>query len=262
MSKACDDLLSCGQVKGISVEHAATGIVPFSFVAVKGVRMGVRPCTHAFQTWRGAVPVRKAALQIHFVFVSCAVALQGDEIRELKTSKADKATLQPHIDALIALKTGYKQAAGKAYVAPGATSNPSNAKQAKQPKAANKVPVEHNAGKKGVSGGKQAGGAKTGQTSRGLPSPPTAKGAVMEDGKPNLENLSQHLVAFSYVSGLSRPRYRYHVNPRDTIGTKLLSSGRLVDGKRQWVMIIHPSSIACKTLQPQVVVTTHCQSQD
>lgn len=51
---------------------------------------------------------------------------KGDEIRELKKSKPDKATIQPHIDALIALKTQYKDETGKAYVAPGATANASS----------------------------------------------------------------------------------------------------------------------------------------
>lgn len=60
---------------------------------------------------------------------------KGDEIRELKKSKADKATLQPHIDALIALKTQFKDETGKAYVAPGATANASGGGGAKkQPK--------------------------------------------------------------------------------------------------------------------------------
>lgn len=61
---------------------------------------------------------------------------KGDEIRELKKSKADKAALQPHIDALIALKTQYKDETGKAYVAPGATANASGGSGGakKQPK--------------------------------------------------------------------------------------------------------------------------------
>lgn len=37
--------------------------------------------------------------------------------------------------------------------------------------------------------------------SRGLPAPPKVKGPVMENGKPHLENLAQHLLAFSYVAG-------------------------------------------------------------
>lgn len=41
---------------------------------------------------------------------------QGLELRELKKSKPDKATLQPHIDTLIALKAQYKEKTGKDYV--------------------------------------------------------------------------------------------------------------------------------------------------
>ncbi len=55
--------------------------------------------------------------------ISAKIVAKGDEIRELKKSKPDKAALQPHIDALIALKTEYKNEAGKPYVAPGATAN-------------------------------------------------------------------------------------------------------------------------------------------
>lgn len=60
-----------------------------------------------------------------FVFSCPRLFYKGDEIRELKKSKADKAALQPHIDALIALKTQYKDETGKAYVAPGGTANAS-----------------------------------------------------------------------------------------------------------------------------------------
>lgn len=69
----------------------------------------------------------------------------------------------------------------------------------KEPKAANKAPAVHNAGKKGSAA--KGGGAPGGDVSRGLPPPPATKGPVMENGKANLENLSQHLAAFSYVAG-------------------------------------------------------------
>lgn len=55
----------------------------------------------------------------------------------------------------------------------------------------------HNAGKKKAAAGGNAGG----DVSRGLPPPPKAKGPVMENGKPHLENLAQHLLSFSYVAG-------------------------------------------------------------
>lgn len=123
---------------------------------------------------------------------------QGDEIRELKKSKPDKATIKPFIDALITLKTQYLQEAGKAYVAPGATAAPANSKP-KETKKPAKKPAEHNAGKKGsVSKGGGGGG---GDVSRGLPPPPRANGPVMENGKPRLENLAQHLLGYSYVTG-------------------------------------------------------------
>eukprot|EP00904_Undaria_pinnatifida_P011963 jgi/Undpi1/7898/HiC_scaffold_24.g10370.m1 len=128
--------------------------------------------------------------------ISAKIVAKGEEIRELKKSKADKATLTPHIDALIALKTQYKEETGKAYVAPGAVVAST---KPKEPKAANKAPAVHNAGKKGSAA--KGGGAPAGDVSRGLPPPPAAKGPVMENGKANLENLSQHLAAFSYVAG-------------------------------------------------------------
>lgn len=53
------------------------------------------------------------------------IQTKGEEIRDLKKSKPEKATLQPHIDALVALKTQYKDETGKPYVAPGATANAS-----------------------------------------------------------------------------------------------------------------------------------------
>ncbi|CAN0530102.1 unnamed protein product, partial [Laminaria digitata] len=42
-------------------------------------------------------------------------AKQGLEIRELKKSKPDKATITPHINALLSLKAQYKEKAGKDY---------------------------------------------------------------------------------------------------------------------------------------------------
>eukprot|EP00752_Nemacystus_decipiens_P011622 g10317.t1 len=125
------------------------------------------------------------------------IVAKGDEIRELKKSKADKATLQPHIDALIALKTQYKDETGKAYVAPGATANASGGGGAKKQPKKVAAPAGHNAGKKKGDAAASAGD----DASRGLPPPPAAKGPVMENGKPHLENLAQHLLAFSYVAG-------------------------------------------------------------
>ena len=69
----------------------------------------------------------------------------------------------------------------------------------KETKAAAKTPAVHNAGKKGSAA--KGGAVGGGDVSRGLPPPPAAKGPVMENGKANLENLAQHLVAFSYVAG-------------------------------------------------------------
>lgn len=42
---------------------------------------------------------------------------------------------------------------------------------------------------------------KGGSTSRGLPPVAAVAGPLMEDGKPNLHSLAQHLVDFSYVGG-------------------------------------------------------------
>lgn len=50
---------------------------------------------------------------------------QGLEIRELKKSKPDKATIQPHIDALLSLKGEYKEKAGKDYAPPAAATSSS-----------------------------------------------------------------------------------------------------------------------------------------
>lgn len=59
---------------------------------------------------------------------------QGDEIRELKKSKPDKATMKLHVDELLALKAQYKEETGKDYApAPAAAAAPPSAK-AKAPK--------------------------------------------------------------------------------------------------------------------------------
>ena len=52
---------------------------------------------------------------------------QGLEIRELKKSKPDKATIKPHIDALLSLKAQYKDKAGKDYApSPAAAAAPAD----------------------------------------------------------------------------------------------------------------------------------------
>lgn len=54
---------------------------------------------------------------------------QGDEIRELKKSKPDKATMKPHVDELLALKGQYKEEAGRDYApSPAAAVAPASAK--------------------------------------------------------------------------------------------------------------------------------------
>ncbi|CAM9921001.1 unnamed protein product, partial [Sphacelaria rigidula] len=45
---------------------------------------------------------------------------QGDEIRELKKSKPDKAVIMPHVDELKSLKAQYKTKTGKDYAPPAA----------------------------------------------------------------------------------------------------------------------------------------------
>jgi hypothetical protein len=48
-----------------------------------------------------------------------AIAAKGEEIRQLKAKKADKATIQPAVDALLALKKEYKNVTGGEYAPPG-----------------------------------------------------------------------------------------------------------------------------------------------
>lgn len=63
----------------------------------------------------------------------CVPPEQGLEIRELKASKADKAALKPHIDALLSLKAEYKEKAGKDYAPGPAAAQPAKAKEAPAP---------------------------------------------------------------------------------------------------------------------------------
>jgi len=48
-----------------------------------------------------------------------AIAAKGEEIRQLKAKKADKATIQPAVDALLALKQEFKNVTGGEYAPPG-----------------------------------------------------------------------------------------------------------------------------------------------
>lgn len=69
---------------------------------------------------------------------------QGDEIRELKKSKPDKATITPFVEDLKALKAQYKAETGKDYAAAGAApaavaKAPTSSKTESGPKQAKKV---------------------------------------------------------------------------------------------------------------------------
>ncbi|EWM22412.1 seryl-trna synthetase [Nannochloropsis gaditana] len=64
-----------------------------------------------------------------------AIAAKGEEIRQLKLKKADKATVQPHVETLLSLKRDYKAATGEEYAAPsaGQAQNPKPAVRALNP---------------------------------------------------------------------------------------------------------------------------------
>ncbi|XP_013179002.1 PREDICTED: bifunctional glutamate/proline--tRNA ligase-like, partial [Papilio xuthus] len=50
--------------------------------------------------------------------LSADIARQGDRVRELKTNKADKATIDAEVKKLLELKAQYQTETGSAYVAP------------------------------------------------------------------------------------------------------------------------------------------------
>lgn len=64
--------------------------------------------------------------------ISALIEAKGQEIRTLKTAKAAKDALKPHIDELLLLKSRFKATTGSDYVAPG---------QEKKSKPAAKSPV-------------------------------------------------------------------------------------------------------------------------
>mmetsp|Transcript_25767 Transcript_25767/g.80681 ORF Transcript_25767/g.80681 Transcript_25767/m.80681 type:complete len:255 (-) Transcript_25767:302-1066(-) len=72
--------------------------------------------------------------------VAAQIVAKGDEIRTLKGDGLGKADLQPHIDALLALKAEYKRVTGEDYKAPG--SDASKKKKKKQPPQEQKEPGE------------------------------------------------------------------------------------------------------------------------
>jgi len=75
--------------------------------------------------------------------ISQNIANLGDEIRQLKSQKASKETLQPKIDQLLALKNQYKQVSGQDYTPPG-TSKPATEKP-KEEKKTKATPTNNNA---------------------------------------------------------------------------------------------------------------------
>jgi len=63
--------------------------------------------------------------------ISSAIAAQGDKIRDMKASKADKATLKPEIDKLLSLKADYKAETGTDWK-PGAGTKPAATPKVKE----------------------------------------------------------------------------------------------------------------------------------
>jgi len=57
-------------------------------------------------------PTADIAVSPEVAALAAEIATKGDKIRELKAAKADKETLQPHLDELIALKDRHKELTG------------------------------------------------------------------------------------------------------------------------------------------------------
>jgi WHEP-TRS domain len=133
--------------------------------------------------------------------IAAKIVSAGDAIRDLKKAKADKAALQPHIDALLALKKEYKEVTGKDYAAPGAAAAPAAAAA--------------NGGSKAKGGAAAAGGAgdskKSDKKSDKKPAAaagtaaaaaaPKAPPAVLTNGTVDYAVLNSHLLAHSFVGG-------------------------------------------------------------
>lgn len=62
------------------------------------------------------------------------IIAQGNKIRELKSSKADKAAIKAEVDVLLALKAEYKSIAGKDWKPETSAAPPAAAKAAQPPK--------------------------------------------------------------------------------------------------------------------------------
>ena len=88
-----------------------------------------------------------ASLHTHNTYLQ-AIEAKGEEIRQLKGAKADKAALQPHIDALLALKKEYKEVTGTDYKPPAAASAPAPAPAKKEKKAQEPAPQKEGPSKK------------------------------------------------------------------------------------------------------------------
>ncbi|CAM9576559.1 unnamed protein product [Chrysoparadoxa australica] len=125
--------------------------------------------------------------------IAAKITAKGEEIRELKKSKPDKAALQPHIDALLALKAEYKEATGSDYAAPNTRAAAPAKPKGKEPKKKEEKKEPKKKEQKGRAAAPQA-------SSSALPMPKPATGLLV-DGKPQLTQLDKHLLDFAYVAG-------------------------------------------------------------
>ena len=130
--------------------------------------------------------------------VADAIAAKGEEIRQLKASKADKKALEPHIAALLTLKEKFKAVTGKDFVAPGAATPAP--KQAPAP-----TPAKKDKGKPASAAAppqKATAGSNGGKPGGVGPAVEQVKGPLLDrSGKPNLANLNAYLQTRSYIKG-------------------------------------------------------------
>jgi WHEP-TRS domain len=130
--------------------------------------------------------------------IAAKIVSAGDAIRDLKKAKADKAALQPHIDALLALKKEYKEVTGKDYAAPGAAAAPAAAAANGGSKAKGGAATAGDSKKSDKKSDKKPAAASATGTAAAAPKAPPA---VLTNGTVDYAVLNSHLLAHSFVGG-------------------------------------------------------------
>ena len=125
------------KIRALKAGKAAKDVLAPEVAALLNLKAEFKEATGV--EWKpGAAPATAAETEYPGAAINDKIRAQGDEVRKLKSEKADKAAVEAAVKTLLALKAEYKVATGADWKPPAAA--PNEEKESKTPAAA--APVE------------------------------------------------------------------------------------------------------------------------